>query len=935
MAEEQPIFSKGAVQDVLNTRDAIKDIQKSMLSVNKENKEFNKDFSQMYKSADNFASAQENARKNTRSTNTLIKEGNDLIAKATKLTAKVSNLEKQRQHALGEINKKLKKAESQRNGLTGKQKLSIKLLEEEIKGLEQQSSQLLDSADHAKTLSGNYKTLAAESVNMSKGVYGTLAGLSEMAGLSKTITSGFEDANAAQRERKIIMAEEADLQDRINQAYQDYLSYIKDPALLKKKKAEGVEGFLQGKGNSLSPERMKKFGLDTITEGSSGSKAGEKLSNRKEGLKNAKSALPKGLTTMLKSIGKLVTTFAKGLIVVKAMAAVVEFVQYAFFGIDEEITNMAREMMVSKEAARDMRDDMEKFSMEIGASAAQLGANTETFMKMQMAFIKTTGMSTRLNKDQLQTMSLMTLQLGLSNEEAVQLTQQFQGAGVSNKDGLDSLMKSYDVMKGQGKATMTFKTLMGDITKDAELQRIFMTQGADAAMRQAQNVRRTGLSLGQQRSQAEGILDFEGTMSSQLQLQLFTRKDINLQKAQGLAALGKNVEANREIEKQLAKIPASQRKSKFVMDLVLKILGRSREEHYEILNTQAKQNAAAAEERRIVSILSKETGVYHKAKTASYKTQLEFTDQLKGKEKEAAIKALNDYRNDKQYQEDLNKLRIQGIKEEDLETTALNNKINKFSEHQISEYRKRAGFIDGESSSFGNLLSTSQAFAVAMNDLKVLFADMVNGGTIQKLNDLLVGMANSMTEGGYFQDKITGKGQMDMDSLNKLVADKLADPNVQKVLKDTGMSEKAYTKMMKQANSPNNMGGSMLGNADLSRYTIGNVAMFSISSDEIKKQRQKESEFNQLVSKARTSGGEYGSINESKVDDFILRPGQAPIKFNKGDLLMGGTQLGQGGGKVESLLEQLLEETRAGKIIKMDANIVGKSLHMNKSKMSY
>ena len=81
MAEEQPIFSKGAVQDVLNTRDAIKEIQKSMLSVNKENKEFNKDFSQIYKSADNFASAQENARKNTRSTNTLIKEGNDLMLK--------------------------------------------------------------------------------------------------------------------------------------------------------------------------------------------------------------------------------------------------------------------------------------------------------------------------------------------------------------------------------------------------------------------------------------------------------------------------------------------------------------------------------------------------------------------------------------------------------------------------------------------------------------------------------------------------------------------------------------------------------------------------------------------------------------------------------------------------------------------------------------
>ena len=34
-----------------------------------------------------------------------------------------------------------------------------------------------------------------------------------------------------------------------------------------------------------------------------------------------------------------------------------------------------------------------------------------------------------------------------------------------------------------------------------------------------------------------------------------------------------------------------------------------------------------------------------------------------------------------------------------------------------------------------------------------------------------------------------------------------------------------------------------------------------------------------------------------EADDFILRPGQAPVKFNEGDLILGGTELdgGQGG----------------------------------------
>ena len=68
--------------------------------------------------------------------------------------------------------------------------------------------------------------------------------------------------------------------------------------------------------------------------------------------------------------------------------------------------------------------------------------------------------------------------------------------------------------------------------------------------------------------------------------------------------------------------------------------------------------------------------------------------------------------------------------------------------------------------------------------------------------------------------------------------------------------------------------------------------------------------------------------------DFILRPGEPPISFNKGDILMGGTQLGMGGSKIESLLEELLAETKAGKVIKMDTVTVANSLRRNAIKMN-
>ena len=78
----------------------------------------------------------------------------------------------------------------------------------------------------------------------------------------------------------------------------------------------------------------------------------------------------------------------------------------------------------------------------------------------------------------------------------------------------------------------------------------------------------------------------------------------------------------------------------------------------------------------------------------------------------------------------------------------------------------------------------------------------------------------------------------------------------------------------------------------------------------------------------------YMNKPKEDVQDFILRPGQRPIKFDKGDIVMGGTQLGMGGGKIERLLEELLAETKAGKVIKMDTVTVANSLRRNAIKMN-
>ncbi len=78
----------------------------------------------------------------------------------------------------------------------------------------------------------------------------------------------------------------------------------------------------------------------------------------------------------------------------------------------------------------------------------------------------------------------------------------------------------------------------------------------------------------------------------------------------------------------------------------------------------------------------------------------------------------------------------------------------------------------------------------------------------------------------------------------------------------------------------------------------------------------------------------YTPSNVDNVEDFILRPGQKPIKYGKGDLLVGGTNLGGGNNSnVETILTKLLVAVENGGDVYMDGNKVGKSLAIANSRM--
>ena len=925
MAENNP-FGRNARRDALDIRDATRDIQRFMKALGTDMTGINRDFSRISREADNFATYQANAVKNTKNVNKLLEKANDLLGSANKQQIESSKYATEYAKILRKI-EDLKRDDQKRfKKLTDAEKEQINQLKAKAENLRQQSEALNASVDNSRALATQFEDLGKKSGDLSRNIFGGLANLSDFLGISDNLTDGFKDANEIQRQKQIILEDELELQGRIQAAYDDYLKDLDK----EEKKLASINKFKQD-GEGMTAERLKRFGLEGVTEGTSGRTAAGRIQGAEQGMANTRSGLGSTLTPILKGIGTMLKSLAKSLIVLKAMSFVADMISYAFTGVEGEAVSLARSMNMGRDAGFQMRADINKMQKDMKI----LGTNTADLVKFQVEFTKHTGTTARLNADQLETAMLMTKQMGLSNDQAIELIENFKASGMGAREGLDALRASYNQLYDSNQTAMSFNQLMEDITSNTELQYIFQTQGADAAMRNANAVRRTGLSLAQQRSMAEGTLDFEKTMSDQLELQLLTGKDINLQRAQTLALQGRNGEAVAEIQKEMGKLTAEQRKSPIIMNKMLSILGMSREEYYEMLNAQRLQAKLEAAQAKAKEKFNRE----------DFEFGQKYYDMLEEKGKQNVQSAIRFAYSKSEAEGERVEKEIAAIEERmkregeahatEEEQLALRKKaFDEFHRTSLHNAKVRHGVAAGEIKTLESQLTASEAFNEAMNELKQLLADLVGEGALQYFSDTLIDFVTRAKQVG-FGSALLGFG----DS-----AEDIADANAARMENfERRRNKRGGIKLTEESTAEDirrmlavDLGNDAKGRLDeavldkiaatTSKETLAEA--FSMLSDT---QRAKTIS---SVGGGITSIDAYLASKAEKTDDFILRPGQPLVKFNKGDLVMGGTQLGMGGGKIERLLEELLAETKAGKVIKMDTVTVANSLRRNAIKMN-
>ena len=194
--------------------------------------------------------------------------------------------------------------------------------------------------------------------------------------------------------------------------------------------------------------------------------------------------------------------------------------------------------MVMKMQGMALASDQTNMTLKnIGEAMSQLGT--------------TTGYFAEYSADTLETQIMLTKQLGLSGEEAAHIYEMSVLTGKSSSKVNDEMLGAFVNARNTAKVGVSMKQVFAEAAKvSGQLQATFA--GNPAKITEAiVKVKALGTTLEQTKNQGDKLLDFASSLESELQAELLTGKQLNLERARAAALSGDQVALAEELNKNI------------------------------------------------------------------------------------------------------------------------------------------------------------------------------------------------------------------------------------------------------------------------------------------------------------------------------------------------------------------------------------------------
>ena len=247
-------------------------------------------------------------------------------------------------------------------------------------------------------------------------------------------------------------------------------------------------------------------------------------------------------------------------------------------------------------------DKLAKVNKELGYGFTLLNKTTASATLLGSVFDDTGGTVKSLAKEfggvdaatlSAQTnIGLISENMGISNTEAVSLAGSFSRLNGGSKDMSFDMVKTSQEFAKQNKIIPS--ALMSELAASTEEFALYGKDGGENILRAAGYAKKLGVNMSTLSGIADNLLDFETSITNELELGAMLGRNINLDRARALAFEGKIEEATKETLNALGGIEAFNKMDPIAKKKTADLLGVSVAELSKMTNKQEKANSLGA-----------------------------------------------------------------------------------------------------------------------------------------------------------------------------------------------------------------------------------------------------------------------------------------------------------------------------------------------------
>jgi len=263
----------------------------------------------------------------------------------------------------------------------------------------------------------------------------------------------------------------------------------------------------------------------------------------------------------------LISAFTGPQAIIAAIVVLIGAAIYAFYKVAEAATKFREETGLLNSQTKQLEGNI----VNVYDKTAALGASMEDVASAAASYSKEFGNIEQASQEVLGSIVTLNKNFGVGVDEAVQLNKVFQNIG-----GLTAEQSQYLIGQAVSMAKIAGVApgqVIKDMAESSEYAYRYFQGSPEKLAEAAVQAAKLGTSIKEAGKVADGLLDFESSITKELEASAILGTNLNLSRSRGLAAQGKVLEAQQAVNDEVAKLGDLTKLNKWQQDALTEATG--------------------------------------------------------------------------------------------------------------------------------------------------------------------------------------------------------------------------------------------------------------------------------------------------------------------------------------------------------------------------